>query len=194
MRPTNTKTTKDPTFTGVPNTDKEILPRYEEAFVLGQVVNDNRDLNNQLAETGERMLPIGPIQRDKNFETQEQRNVADPLANYASVDSIIGQIVDEGEGMTDFIEAAQGILDEVTKIGGIPALVSAVRADQSFKSGPDGNGETPAWHMCVQRVRNAHLYRFAMIRAEFEEEQQLAQKCGEDSTPRVARSSTRAKT
>ena len=23
MRPTNTKTTKDPTFTGVPNTDKE---------------------------------------------------------------------------------------------------------------------------------------------------------------------------
>lgn len=164
----------------------EILPRYRDAFVLGQVVNDNRDLNNELASTGERMLPIGPIQRDKNFERQEQRNVGDPLANYDTVDNIIGQIVDEGEGMTDFIEAAQEILANVEKLG-VPALVGAARADQGFQGGISGDGTTPDWLKRVLRARNSHLYRFAMIRAQFEAEHRLAQQCGESFRPARSR-------
>lgn len=161
---------------------QQILPRYRDAFVMGQVVNDNRDLNDELANTGERMLPIGPIQRDKNFERQQQRNVGDPLANFKSVDSIIGQIVDEGEGMTDFIEAAEEILAKVKELG-VPALLGAVRADQGFSGGINGDGETPDWLQRVLRVRNCHLYRFAMIRAQFDAEQRLADRCGEDFTP-----------
>lgn len=164
----------------------EILPRYRDAFVLGQVVNDNRDLNNELASTGERMLPVGPIQRDKNFERQEQRNVSDPLANYDTVDNIIGQIVDEGEGMTDFLEAAEQILAQVAKLG-VPALLGAARADRGFKGGIGGDGETPDWLKRVLRARNSHLYRFAMIRAEFEAEQRLAQQCGESFRPARSR-------
>ena len=160
----------------------EILPRYHDAFVLGQVVNDNRDLNNELANTGERMLPIGPIQRDKNFERQEQLNIRDPLANYDTVDHIIGQIVDEGEGMTDFIEAAEEILIRL-KEQGVPALLSAVRMDQGFVGGISGDGTAPDWLKRFVRARNSHLYRFAMIRAQLDAEQRLAQKCGESFRP-----------
>jgi hypothetical protein len=162
--------------------NNQILPRYRDAFVLGQVVNDNRDLNNELANTGERMLPIGPIQRDKNFERQEQLNIHDPLANYATVDNIIGQIVDEGEGMKDFIGGATAILDEVKKQG-VRALLDAVRKDQGFTGGIEGDGVTPDWLARIMRVRNSHLYRFAMIRAQFDTEQRLAEQCGASFNP-----------
>jgi hypothetical protein len=161
----------------------EILPRYENAFVLGQVVNDNRDLNNEMVDSPDRMLPIGPIQRDKNFESQEQRNIGDPLANFASVDHIISQIVDEGEGMTDFIAAARELLGKVNEPGGVTALLSAVRADQSFTGGINGDGKTPDWLTQILRVRNSHLYRFAMIWAQLDAEQKLAEKCGEGFDP-----------
>jgi hypothetical protein len=156
----------------------EILPRYRDAFTLGQVVNDNRDLTNELANAGERMLPTGPIHRDKNFERQEQANVRDPLANFDTVDNIIDQIVDEGEGMTDFLGAVHDILTQVENRG-IPTILRAVRQDQGFLGGISGDDKSPEWLQSFLRARNSHLYRFAMIRAQFNAEQRLALRCGE---------------
>ena len=160
---------------------REILPRYRDAFILGQVVNNNDDLDYEIGDPDRWWLPVGPIRRDKNFERQEQHNIRDPLANYATVDHIIQQIVDEGEGVTDFVEAAQEILPKVKELGGVAAFLSAVHVDKDFI----GATNPPPWLVRVQRARNSHLYRLAMIRAQFEAEQRLADACGEDFTLRI---------
>jgi hypothetical protein len=153
---------------------REILPRYQEAFRKGWVVNNDRDLNNELQNPQygpEGLLPIGPVYRDKNFAADHSADAKDPMRRFKNVRDIIQEIVSEGEGVTNFLGRANDMLVEVKKPGGARRYLDDVL--ESYAS-PD----TPHWLAEYQRLRLSHLYRFAIMWAEFTEEQELARQVG----------------
>jgi hypothetical protein len=148
-----------------------ILPLYQDAFDNGWVVNNDRDLNNELqnpqyAEEG--LLPVQPVYRDKNFEKKQTANITDPMRRFRNVRQIIQEIVSEGEGAANFLGRASAMLDEVGKRGGARRYLKEVLADDASPS------PTPHWLKEYQRLRMSHLYRFAVILSEYGEEMKLA--------------------
>jgi Ferritin-like len=157
----------------------EILPRYQEAFRKGWVVNNDRDLNNELQnpEYGpEGLLPIGPVYRDKNFAADHSADAVDPMRRFKNVRDIIQEIVSEGEGATDFLKRADAMLDKVSKRGGARRYLEAVLKSSSSPDTPHGLAE-------YQRLRLSHLYRFAVMWAEYTKEQELARLAGYEFKP-----------
>lgn len=158
-----------------------ILPLYLEAFKNGWVVKNDRDLNNELQNPlygPEGFLPVGPVYRDKNFEKASTANVENPLRNFKDVRDIIREIVSEGEGATDFLRRASAMLGKVEELGGARGYLQAFLADQASPATP-----TPRWLAEYQQLRLSHLYRFAVILAEYREEQKLAQEAGVEFIP-----------
>lgn len=155
-----------------------VLPLYQQAYDFGWVTETNRKLNNEVGFPGtaaaEGFLPIGPINRDKNFEKEHVSNIRDPLRHYMRVEDIVREIVEEGEGMTGFEEEAERLLRKVERPGGAREYLQALQADAN----PDNPDPTPDWLQAGQFLRESHLYRFAMIMVELDEEVDLARRAG----------------
>lgn len=148
-----------------------VLPLYEEAFELGWVRHTDRNLADELADpsyAAEGFLPIGPIYRDKNFERFSTANTTDPLRHYRNVADIVREIVEEGEGATNFAGRAHALLDKVSELGGARAYLRALLEDRASPA------PTPRWLADGELLRQSHLYRFVIMREQFSQEQELA--------------------
>lgn len=163
-----------------------ILPLYQEAFEEGWAVHSNRDLNNELLNpqyAAEGFLPIGPTYRDKNFEAYAAGNTDDPLLHYRDVRDIITEIVEEGEGFSDFAGSAQALLDKVAELGstsdlgGPHAYLAALQDDKSSDT------PTPPWLADGQLLRESHLYRFVTIMRDYDRERDIAGQAGTTFDP-----------
>ncbi len=157
---------------------KGILPLYNQAFEMNWVINTNADLNNELLDPSyaqQGFLPVAPIYRSKNFEKFSSGNRKDPLKNYKHVNDIIKEIVEEGEGATDFITGINQFLDKVSELGGVRKYLQTYMMDRADRSTP-----TPAWLDQAERLRQSHLYRFAVIFADMLFEQNLSKQAGID--------------
>lgn len=157
-----------------------ILPLYEEAFDFGWVKETNRKLNNELLDpnyAAEGFLPVGPIKRDKNFDTTAQSNVEDPLSDFMRVEDIVKEIVEEGEGIANFEDQAEAFLAKVEELGGARAYLQALLEDR------DSPDPTPPWLQEGEFLRQSHLYRFAMIMVELNREIELSRETGVDFEP-----------
>lgn len=163
--------------------EQGILPLYREAFDFGWVTHNNLDLGNELLDPNyaqEGLLPIGPIRRRKNFEDLEdasQGEAAEPLRNYMEVAEVISAIVDEGEGATGFKGGAEALLGKYEELGA-RGYLEAVQKDSKEKTSP-----TPEWLENSEFLRESHLYRFAMVMTELEQERDLAARVGVDFDP-----------
>lgn len=152
-----------------------VLPLYQQAFDFNWVENNNRDLNNELldpAHAAEGFLPIGPINRDMNFNHFARGNIENPLRNYKHVENIVKEIVEEGEGASNFETKALEFLAKVEEIGGTRNYLTKVMRDPNRR-----NPSTPIVRL-GERLRNSHLYRFVLIMTELEQEKALAQESG----------------
>lgn len=159
-----------------------ILPLYQEAFDFKRVPFSNLDFNAELQNpeyAAQGFLPVGPVKRDKNFDAQAARNVTDPLRHYKDVREIVGEIVEEGEGLQDFEDGARALLAEVQKIGGACAYLQAVLDDED----PNNAAPTPDWLADAQRIRLSHLYQFAVTMVELDSEIDLAKQAGVEFEP-----------
>ena len=155
--------------------NRGILPLYEEAFDMGWVTNSNLNLNDELLNpeyAAEGFLPIGPVYRDKNFESFARKNIDDPLRNYRRVQDIVKEIVEEGEGLAQFEARAERLLAKVANLGGAGAYLRAL-LDDARSPNP-----TPRWLADGELLRKSHLYRFAMTLSELRQEQDLARQSG----------------
>ncbi|MEC5145411.1 ferritin-like domain-containing protein [Chitinophaga sp. 212800010-3] len=149
-----------------------IQPLYAEAFHNQWVVNNNRNLVNELLNpeyAGEGFLPIGPVYRSKNFTTFNKKNTGSSYRDVKTVDDIIKEIVEEGEGATHFEEGAAALLAKVAELGGPRAYLLAYQANYNSR----GN-TTPQWMQDCENIRQSHLYRFAMIMMGLRNENDLA--------------------
>lgn len=158
-----------------------ILPLYEEAFDFGWVTHSNRSLDNELidipAEEGFLdMLSVGPVYRSFNFQNSFVRNIQDPLRYFKNIRSIIEEIVEEGEGMSNFESNANALLEKLDKPNGSRQYLEALLKDKHHPRPHDY--ETPEWLSQSQNLRMSHLYRFAMIMVEIRQEVKLSKKCG----------------
>jgi len=153
-----------------------ILPLYEEAFRAGSVTYSNLNLSNEIVDPRSddaNLIAIGPVNRDKDFDRQRKVNYADPLRNYRSVQAIVEEIVEEGEGMGDFLELATTVLDAIDqRQAASPSGVRAYAQSLAQGKGP------PDWAPNGERLRQSHLYRFATIMSELSQERKLAEACG----------------
>ncbi|HWC47263.1 MAG TPA: ferritin-like domain-containing protein [Solirubrobacterales bacterium] len=154
--------------------EQGILPLYREAFDLGWVTHNDRNLSDELLDpqyAREGLLPIGPVYRAKNFE--EASEAAEPLLDYEDVESVINAIVDEGEGITGFEGGARALLAKVQELGGARGYLEALKADQREKDKP-----TPQWLEEGEFLRQSHLYRFATVMTELGQENEIAERVG----------------
>lgn len=151
-----------------------ILPLYETAFEQGWVVVTDRNLVDEQLDpnyAGQGFLPVGPIGRSARFARFSSQNIASPLKDYKRVDDIIDEIVEQGEGLSQFVARSEAMLEKIGEIG-IGGFMGALAADKAGERNPDY--QTPDWLNDAQLLRNSHLYKFAMIFVELEEEQELA--------------------
>jgi hypothetical protein len=156
---------------------KGILPLYQEAFDNKWVKFQNRDLNDELLDPDiaqEGFIGFGPVYRSKNFEDNSQN----PLRNFKAAESIIKEIVEEGEGFSGFEEKAKDFIVKIGELKGTRAYLLALKAD---KSGPAK--KSPNWLANAEEIRQSHLYRFAMILMEIKREKALAKEVGADFDP-----------
>jgi hypothetical protein len=158
-----------------------ILPLYLEAFSNGWVINNDRDLNNELQNPNvaqEGFLPIDPVYRDKNFEKAYKADIEHPEKNFKDVREIIQEIVIEGEGTPNFLGRARAMLSKVEELGGARGYLRAVLAEKASR-----DTHTPHQLAEYERLRQSHLYRFAVILNEYHEEQNLALETGAEFDP-----------
>jgi Ferritin-like len=168
---------------------KGILPLYEQAFDFDWVKYPNLDLINEQLNPDyarEGFLPVGPVYRTKNFQALTESNIAepldkaaDPLSNYKHIGDIVQEIVDEGEGASNFEDRAEALLTKVEELGGAREYLNALLKDKN----PGSIKPTPDWLAHGELLRQSHLYRFAMVMTEFNHERVLAQKSGVDFEP-----------
>jgi hypothetical protein len=155
-----------------------ILPLYQQAFQEGWVVVNDRDLVDEQLNpnyAAEGALPVGPVGRTARFSRFTTKNTSDALTNYKTVQEIVEEIVDEGEGFSLFVQRAKKMLSKIAEIG-TAGFLKARSADTD----PDA---TPGWLYDAQLIRNSHLYAFAMILQELREEQALAKTVGVSFQP-----------
>lgn len=144
---------------------KTVAPLYEEAFSFGWVKNSNRDLNNELQDPtilDASLLGVGPFYHSKNF-MNHKKNYENPLKNYMNVESIINEILAEGEGYIDFPKR----LDELLLLDPVDYLNTVV------------NGPKKASYE-YERLRFSHLYKFTHILGSLRHEISLSKKAGLD--------------
>ena len=132
-----------------------------------------------------RLLVTGPVYRHKNFSEFRSENVVDPLEHMDTVDNIIRQIVEEGEGATGFEKRAKDFIEWYNQNGGTNGggrrFQQALNADSVNIRNPGYS--TPPWLSSAQFLRESHLYRFVMVMIGLERERELAKKAGIDFEP-----------
>src|SRR5262249_49912555 len=146
-----------------------ILPLYQEAFRFNWVTQNNRDLNNELQDANyaaQGFLPIGPVNRTQNFTQFARGNSQNPLRNYKRAEDIIREIVEEGEGVKNFLGGARQLVATL-KEHGARGYMLALRANWS----PLGREPAPEWLRSGEMTRQAHLYRFGIIASAISAEQ-----------------------
>lgn len=158
--------------------NEQVLPRFKDAFDNGWVRQQDRDLVNELqgADAAEGFLPMQAVYRDKNFDQAAQGHMSQPLIGVRSVEDIIKEIIEEGEGATDFVASAKTLLTAVKGPDGARRYLAAILDDKAGK-------DTPAWFNDGQLVRTSHLYRFAIVLTGMEQEAMLAKQAGTTFSP-----------
>ena len=161
---------------------KGILPLYEQAFDFGEVKNSNRRFNNELLgpDAAEGFLPVGPVYRTKNYTAETAGNTSNPLRYFKNVRSIVEEIVEEGEGMTNFDESVEALFAKIDEIG-TRAYLEAMKKDKAGARNP--NYTTPKWLANGELVRKSHLYKFIEIYMDMQHEKDLSVKAGVDFSP-----------
>ena len=161
-----------------------ILPLYEQAFAHGWVMHNNVDLNDEVTNTqsgpnmpSEGFLPVGPYPRTHRFQNFSRRGVSSPLAHYKNVKHIVQEIVEEGEGFAQFERRANEAAALVASNGGVEGFWATLATNNPANLGGSGP-QLPPWMQVVQLVRGAHLYKFGVISAQWEEEKALAKSAG----------------
>jgi Ferritin-like len=157
---------------------KGILPLYQQAFDTGKVKNSNLGFNNEMQgfAAGEGFLPVGPVYRSKNYTEFSTANAQHALRYFKNVESIVNEIVEEGEGFEGFETTAERFLAKVTEIGGTRHYLDAWKKDK--RNARTKGYSTPQWLADAELCRQSHLYRFAMIYMDMEFEQQLCKNVG----------------
>jgi ferritin-like protein len=156
-----------------------ILPLYEQAFDLGWVKYAGVNLTNEQLDpkyAAQGFLPVGPIARSKRFARFSQQNVSNPLRHYKNVRDIVNEIVEEGEGFSQFRRRAEAFLEKISEASPRAYLEALVENKK-------GAEPTPEWLYEGEQLRQSHLYRFAMIMVELDREQELAQRSGTSFEP-----------
>jgi hypothetical protein len=141
----------------------KVAPLYEQAFCNHWVVNNNRNLVNEFLSTdvaGEGFLPIGPVYRSKNFEKSHDKNIRSHYDDVKKVSSIIDEIVGEGEGVEHFDECAETLLTKMQQVGGARAYLKLHLKEKSAKK---ETSTAPEWLADCEKLRQSHLYKFAMV-------------------------------
>ena len=149
---------------------KAVAPLYQQAFRNGWVININRDLVNEIQSSDyaqEGFLPIGPVYRSHNFENIYEQNISSYYRDFKSVDQIIDEIVEEGEGFQNFEARSLRLLKEVKDIGERQYVKYCLQEKAS-------GTETPSWFVDCQMLRKSHLYKFVMIMMGMKQEEKLA--------------------
>ncbi|UJR13080.1 hypothetical protein I4U23_000104 [Adineta vaga] len=139
---------------------KAIKPLYEQAFRNKWVINNNRNLVDELLSpefNTERAIPTGPVYRSQNSDSFAQQNKRRYHVDAKTIDDIISEIVEEGEGTTNFEENVQGLLDKVQELGEADAYLKMWLAERH------GDISSRSWLEKYEKLRQSHLYRFAMI-------------------------------
>lgn len=174
---------------------KGILPLYQQAFDHKEVPYCNFTFNNELQgdKAAEGFLPIGPVYRSKNYEQAARGNDINPLRYFKNVQSIISEIVEEGEGQSGFEEMARDFLAHVARIGGVRKYLEICKADTAPRNcrsedckdceqcRSDDKAKEMAsskWFQEAQLCRMSHLYRFAITYMDMEFEKSLSERAG----------------
>jgi hypothetical protein len=159
---------------------KGILPLYQQAFDKNQVKNSNLTFNDELLgpKAAEGFLPVGPVYRSKNYTDFSNANTQNSYKYFKNVESIIKEIVEEGEGFASFEKMAEEFLSKIVENGGTRKFIEALKFDKKNAKAKDYS--TPKWLSDAQLVRFSHLYRFAMIYMDIEFEKELSSKVGVD--------------
>jgi hypothetical protein len=163
--------------------NRGILPLYQQAFDFGWVKYSNLNLDNEQLNpnyAAQGFLPVGPVFRSPRFSRFAKKNVSDPLRHYKTVDDIVGEIVEEGEGFSLFRRRAEAMLAHVAANGG----------PRQFLTNLTKRSGWPEWMNEAQMVRMSHLYRFCLTFTDIQLETDLAHKSGgsfePSRTPRAA--------
>jgi hypothetical protein len=168
--------------------EKGILPLYEQAFAFGWVKNTNFGLLAEQKDPNygaEGFLPIPIPPRSEHSFENNQANTLKPYTRFKHVREIVSQIVDQGEGVKRFRHRAEALLKKVTELGGASKYLEALNKDlaNATPTPPDPTYRTPEWLYDAQNLRRSHLYLFAMIMVELEEERDLASASGVEFVP-----------
>lgn len=157
---------------------KGILPLYQQAFDTGNVKNSNLAFNNEMQgfSAGEGFLPVGPVYRSKNYTESSTDNAKNALRYFKNVESVVNEIVEEGEGFDGFEAMAQRFLDKVAELGGTRKYLEAWKYDK--KNARNKAYSTPNWLADAELCRQSHLYRFVMIYMDMEFEKKLCTSVG----------------
>jgi hypothetical protein len=167
--------------------EKGILPLYEQAFDFGWVTNTNFGLLTEQQDPNfgaEGFLPIPiPPRSDHSFK-QNKSNTLKAYTQFKHVRDIVEEIVQQGEGVKRFFQRAHAMMAKVQQLGGAAQYLAAVKDDQSKINNPFAtNYQTPEWLADAQSLRLSHLYLFAMIQVELEQERELATQAGVEFVP-----------
>ncbi len=155
-----------------------IKPAFKLAYDNGWVVNYNRDFNNELldpAYAAQGFLPIGPIHRTNPLQQQSSLNAQQILRNFKDVDNIINEIIDEGEGFTDFIAKADGLL--AGEFDGKKFTVDEY-ANQLARQAYNPRQDMESFAQTGQELRKSHLYRFSAAYGQLKQVEEDAQNAG----------------
>lgn len=157
---------------------KGILPLYHQAFDKGQVKNANLTFNNEMQgfAASEGFLPVGPVYRSKNYTDFATANSQNPFRYFKNVDSVVNEIVEEGEGFDGFEGMVETFLAKVVEIGGTREYLKAFKNDQ--KNARTKGYSTPEWLANAQLCRQSHLYRFVLIHMDMAFEKELCRQAG----------------
>lgn len=147
-----------------------ILREYVLAARAGRVVATNHDLNKELQDAQEALLPLRPVNRDRNFEERNRKNQSADYQELVPVKQIIDEIVESGEGRRSFTRAAKRLADEMGQLKFVQNYAVEL-ARISLSNGPE-RPESKDFE-ARQRLRLSHLYRFAVAFAEYENEEAL---------------------
>lgn len=126
---------------------------------------------------------IRPVYRSKNFSAQFKENTSEPLDGFLRVEDIVDEIVNEGEGATDFMEHASKLVDTIDDDAAAEKFVREVQAEKltdgkgSAKGACPFSGDAPAVLeadiSAAQNMRKSHLYRFTTAMSRLQREQRI---------------------